>query len=93
MAGPALIVVCILIAMRGFVFSGMMSNQHVDLLPQWLPTFSFLGRSLASGHIPVWNPFSMGGVPFAADPQSGWTYLPAMVLFTMFPGDVAIRAG
>ncbi|MDP9330144.1 MAG: YfhO family protein [Actinomycetota bacterium] len=90
-AGPALIVVCILVVMRGFVFGGMMSNQHVDLLPQWLSTFSFLGRSLASGHIPEWDPFSMGGVPFAADPQSGWTYLPAMVLFTVFPSDVAIR--
>src|SRR6185503_7102464 len=34
----------------------------------------------------------MGGAPFAADPQSGWMYLPAMALFTALPCDVAIRA-
>lgn len=90
-AGPALIVVCVLVVMRGFVVGGMLSRQHVDVLPMWLPTFGFLGHTLASGHIPVWNPFAMGGVPFAADPQSGWTYLPAMALFTAFRSDVAMR--
>jgi hypothetical protein len=90
-AGPALIVACILIVMRGFVVGAMVSSQHVDILPMWTPTFSFLGRSLASGHIPAWNPYVMGGVPFAADPQSGWTYLPAMLLFSVFSTDVAIR--
>ena len=30
-----------------------------------------------------------GGAPFAADPQSGWTYLPAMVLFTALPVSAA----
>jgi hypothetical protein len=33
----------------------------------------------------------MGGVPFAADPQSGWMYIPAMALFAGLPCDVAIR--
>src|SRR5947207_262359 len=41
---------------------------------------------------PAWNPAVMGGVPFAADPQSGWMYAPVMVLFTALPCDVAIRA-
>ncbi len=91
-AGPALIIACIVIVMRGFVVDGMVSSQHVDILPMWTPTFSFLGKTLASGHIPAWNPYSMGGVPFAADPQSGWTYLPAMLLFSAFSSDVAIRS-
>src|SRR5205085_11941806 len=40
---------------------------------------------------PAWNPYVMGGAPFAADPLSGWMYLPVMALFTPFRCDVAIR--
>ena len=32
------------------------------------------------------------GTPFAANPLSGWTYLPAMVLFTLLPLATAARA-
>ncbi|HEX2267427.1 MAG TPA: hypothetical protein VHI97_04370, partial [Actinomycetota bacterium] len=74
-----------------FAFRGKISIQYPDVLPFWLPTYCFLGKSLASGAIPAWNPHVMGGVPFAADPQSGWMYLPAMALFTALPCDVAIR--
>jgi hypothetical protein len=31
-------------------------------------------------------------MPFAADPESGWTYLPAMLFFTLFPLAVAAKA-
>ncbi|HEX9122387.1 MAG TPA: hypothetical protein VF984_03370 [Actinomycetota bacterium] len=81
----------VLIVLHGFAFSGLITNEHPDILPQWLPTYCFLGRSLASGHIPAWNPYVMGGVPFAADPQSGWGYLPAMLLFSILPCTTAIR--
>src|SRR5262249_37084786 len=54
-------------------------------------TFDHLGRTLRSGHIPAYNPFSLAGAPLAADPQSGWMYLPAMVLFTVLPVTAAIR--
>src|SRR5206468_4013185 len=47
--------------------------------------------SLAAGHVPLWNPDVMGGIPFAADPQSGWLYLPPMALFGALPCHVAIR--
>jgi hypothetical protein len=90
-AGPLLIASAVAVVLRGFVF-GRVSNQHPDLLAFWMPTYCHLGRSLASGHIPAWNPYVMGGAPFAADPQSGWMYLPAMALFTALPCDVAIRA-
>src|SRR5919198_3623955 len=33
----------------------------------------------------------MGGLPLAADPQSGWGYLPAMLLFSAFSCGRAIR--
>jgi Bacterial membrane protein YfhO len=81
-AGPLLIVVCVAFALRGFVGGGSLSGAHPDLLTFWLPRWAFLGRSLAEGHIPLWNPFEMAGYRFAADPQSGWLYLPPMALFS-----------
>jgi hypothetical protein len=90
-AWPLVIVVATVIVLRKFAFSGLITNQHVDVLAYWLPSYCMLGRALASGNIPDWNPYTMAGVPFAADPQSGWGLLPAMTLFTAFPCDTAIR--
>ncbi|HEX8100347.1 MAG TPA: hypothetical protein VF660_09140, partial [Actinomycetota bacterium] len=89
--GPALISGSVLAVLYLFAFRGRISIQYPDVLPFWLPTYCFLGKSLAAGSIPLWNPHVMGGVPFAADPQSGWMYLPAMALFTALPCHVAIR--
>src|SRR6476620_2014333 len=90
-AGPALIVTAVLLVLRGIAFGGLLTFQHIDILPYWLPTYCYLGKSIASAHIPTWNPYVMGGVPFAADPQSGWGYLPAMLLFSLLPCDLALR--
>lgn len=57
----------------------------MDAVTQFYPWYSYLGRSLASGEIPAWNPHLLSGAPFAADPLSGWTYLPAMLFFTVLP--------
>lgn len=89
--GPALILVCVLFALRGFVFDGALTNQHPDLLTFWLPRWSFLGDSTAAGRIPLWNPFEMTGYRFAADPQSGWLYAPPMLLFSAFSPGLALR--
>jgi membrane protein YfhO len=55
------------------------------------PWYSVLGSRLSSGDIPMWNPHEFAGAPFAADPESGWTYLPAMLLFTLLPAPVAVQ--
>jgi hypothetical protein len=39
----------------------------------------------------VWNPHQFSGTPFAGDPESGWTYLPAMLWFTLLPLGAAAR--
>src|SRR6266540_1339765 len=91
-SGPALIVASVLIAMRGFAFADLLSNQHPDVLSFWLPRSCLLGRSLAAGHVPLWNPFEMAGTPFAADPQSGWLYLPWMLLSWLLPCGEGLRA-
>jgi hypothetical protein len=56
-----------------------------DSITQFYPWYSFLGESLRAGEIPGWNPAQFSGAPFAGDPLSGWTYLPAMVFFTLLP--------
>lgn len=63
-----------------------------DMLAFFLPMFSFLGERLRVGDVPGWNPHQFAGAPFAADPESGWTYLPAMLLFTLLPPVAALSA-
>ncbi len=92
LAGPALIVAAVLVAMRGFVLAPLLTNQHADILGFVMPRLCFLGDNLAAGHVPLWNPFLQAGTPYAADPQSGWMYLPPMVLFTALPCTIAMRA-
>ena len=91
-SAPLLIIGCVLFALRGFVVDGGLTNQHPDLLTFWLPRWSFLGDSIAAGRIPLWNPFEMVGYRFAADPQSGWLYVPPMVLFSVFSPGPALRS-
>ncbi len=91
-AGPLLISASVLFALRGFAFRPLLTNRHVDLLGFWLPRFAYLGRTLASGHLPLWNPFEMAGFRFAADPQSGWLYVPAMLFFSLLSAGTGMRA-
>jgi hypothetical protein len=91
-AGPVLILGFTLFAFRGFAFHDRLTNEHPDLLAFWLPRWTFLGRSIAAGHVPVWNPFEMAGYRFAADPQSGWLALLPSWLFADFSPGVAMRA-
>ena len=63
----------------------------LDSASQYLPWYAFLGQSLRAGHVPGWNPATFSGTPFAANPLSGWTYLPAMVVFTLLPLAPAAR--
>ena len=91
-AGPALIVVSVLIALRGIAFLPNLSDQHPDVLSFWLPRSCMLGRAIADGHVPLWNPFEMSGTWFAADPQSGWLSLPTMATSWLFGCGGGLRA-
>ena len=64
----------------------------MDAAAQAYPWYSFLGESLSYGDIPGWNPHQFSGTPFAADPLSGWTYLPAMLLFSLLPLAAAAKS-
>jgi hypothetical protein len=91
-AGPALIVVSVLIALRGFAFLPRLTSQHPDILTFWLPRSCLLGDALSSGHVPLWNPFEMAGTPFAADAQSGWLSVFTMAFSWAFGCGNGLRA-
>ena len=91
-AGPVLIVGSVLIALRGIAFLPNLSDQHPDILSFWLPRSCMLGRAIADGHVPLWNPFEMSGTWFAADPQSGWLSLPTMATSLLFGCGGGLRA-
>lgn len=65
---------------------------EMDAVTFFYPMYSYLGENLRSGDIPLWSPHQLAGAPFAADPQSGWMYLPAMVLFTTLPLVLAAKS-
>lgn len=77
------IVVLTVIAGWGLVNGGVVVSK--DPITQYYPWYSYLGESLRNGDVPAWNPSQSSGAPFAGDPLSGWTYLPAMILFTVLP--------
>jgi hypothetical protein len=56
-----------------------------DIMNFYLPWYTHLGEALRSFDVPGWNPYIFSGAPFAGNPQSGWTYLPAMVSFSVLP--------
>jgi hypothetical protein len=85
---PDVAAVLVLFALTGVGAWDLMGTETVvgmDAATQAYPWHSFLGESLSSGDIPAWNPHQFSGTPFAADPLSGWTYLPAMLLFALLP--------
>jgi len=56
-----------------------------DSFAFFIPMYTFMGEQFRSGNIPGWNPYFFAGAPFAGDPESGWMYVPAMLLFTFLP--------
>ncbi|MDQ2682088.1 MAG: hypothetical protein M3Y37_01035, partial [Chloroflexota bacterium] len=85
--GVAAVLVVTTVATFQLVAGGTLVGQ--DSATQFYPWYLYLGDQLRSFEIPGWNPFQFAGAPFAADPQSGWMYLPAMVIFTLLPVSMA----
>lgn len=89
-AAAALILALTLFSARNLILDG--TAIGMDAATQFYPWYSYLGESLRSLQIPAWNPHQFSGVPFAGDPLSGWTYLPAMLLFTLLPLALAAKS-
>jgi hypothetical protein len=85
--GVAAVCLLVMVASLPLVAGGTLIGQ--DSATFFYPMYGFLGDWLRAGEIPAWNPHQFSGAPFAGDPESGWTYLPAMLLFGVLPLDVA----
>ena len=57
------------------------SGMLVDQLLYFPPWRQFLREELLSGHFPLWNPYILGGVPFAACIQAAPFYPTNLLLF------------
>lgn len=57
-----------------------------DFIYYFYPVRNFAAVSLASGEIPLWNPYTFNGMPFLADVQTAIFYIPNLLL-TMFVQD------
>ena len=67
-------------------------SPHWDAADQFAPYYSFVARTIRSGHLLLWNPFSSGGSPDFAEPQFG-ALSPFTLIFGLVagPGPVAFR--
>ncbi len=60
--------------------------EYSDLVIAHWPSAEFLRQSLLQyGEIPFWNPHTLGGTPFAADPLSGLYYPPLWLALVLPP--------
>jgi hypothetical protein len=65
--------------------------EYSDLVVAHWPSAELVRRSLAAfGEIPMWNPYVLGGTPFAADPLSGM-YYPPLWLALVLPAPLAFN--
>lgn len=80
------------IAFAAFVVRPVFSFMRGDWPTSFFPVYSYLGQRLRDFDIPGWNPYQFAGMPFAGDPESGWMYLPAMFIYTLFPPEAATVA-
>lgn len=88
----AVVALCTLGCLTAWVLLRDGTVIGMDTATAFYPWYAYLGEHLRSGQIPMWNPHQFAGTPFAADPESGWTYLPAMLLFTALPLTQAANA-
>ena len=84
-----LLLATILLSSRDLLFDPVRGG--LDTVAFFWPMYAYLGDQLKSGTIPGWNPYQFAGVPFLADPESGWWYAPAMLVFGILPLAAAIK--
>ena len=66
---------------RGFLYG--------DNLTQRLPNYIFWKQEVASGRLPLWNPYILGGIPFLAD-LSNNAFALTNLAYLLFPIPVAM---
>jgi len=88
-AAGVLLALSLIMLWHRWVYDNWLARH--DLLTFFLPWFDALGDRLRAFDIPALNPYIFSGAPFAGDPESGWMYLPAMLIFPFFEVTVAYK--
>jgi hypothetical protein len=84
LAALALLLV-VVIAVAALTMADAAAYIRGDWPSLLFPFYAHLGERLRDLDLPGWNPSPFSGAPFIADLHSGWMYLPAMLLYTLFP--------
>lgn len=58
-----------------------------DFIYQYYAFRDFAAVSLSHGHLPLWNPYTFNGMPFQADIQTAFFYIPNLLLTFAVQGD------
>lgn len=62
-----------------------------DLTAQYNPWWTFAHESLKAGHLPLWNPYTLGGMPYHVNPENSLFYpLKWPLIFLSFSRAAAI---
>ncbi|MEO8360450.1 MAG: YfhO family protein [Vicinamibacteria bacterium] len=82
--GFALSVLFVLVLYWPAVF-GHGSFFQRDVWLYWVPYVEWAARTLATGHLPQWNPYIGFGAPYLADPSSQFFYPPSLLNWILQP--------
>ncbi len=79
------IVILVVVFFRDILFQKAFMWE--DFLYQYYPWRNFAAVSLASGELPLWNPYTFNGMPFQADIQTALFYIPNLLLTLFVHGE------
>lgn len=87
-----LLAVLVVAALGSPLFSNenILSARDADLTQQFLHARGFGFGELKQGHLPLWNPYIYGGLPFLGDFQSALLYPPNLI-FLILPLGLALN--
>src|SRR5205823_2394855 len=89
---PALLPVTGMLGLVSLAFGQLVTGKILafsDIASYTLPDRVQAARALRHFHLPLWDPFRLGGVPFLANPQTAVLYPPNWLLVP-FPADRAL---
>ncbi len=69
---------------------GLGPLRHWDLETYFLPKFVFGSEEILRGHLPLWNRFEFGGIPFLATAQPSAVYVPKILVFALWDAETAL---
>ncbi|RMD99424.1 MAG: hypothetical protein D6812_11645 [Deltaproteobacteria bacterium] len=88
--GTSLLFVLLLFLFLWPLLSGETTLSFGDIHSYFYPMKHLLAERVRSGEIPQWNRWERLGIPFLANPQTGFFYPPSLILY-LFPFPLAFN--